>query len=107
MTPSLVLMVLLGAEPYLDLRERARDVLSTHCGSCHTRGLKTAMPKALAIFELTLGDFAATMSPRQLESGKHRLASDLAEDATPRNVPKADQQLFARFVAAELARRNP
>ena len=105
MTSALVLALLLGPEPYLELREQAREILSTHCGSCHIRGLKTANAQALRVFDLTAADFGTTMSPRQLESAKFRLASDSTEQATPRNVPKADQQRFARYVLAELARR--
>ena len=106
MTPFLMVTVLLGAEPYLELREQARAVISTECGTCHTRGLKTAKEKALAVFDLTTGDFATSMSERQLDSAKFRLSSDLKESAQPRNVSKADQALFARFVAAELERRK-
>jgi hypothetical protein len=97
---------LLAAEPYLELREQARGVLQRECGTCHNRALKTANAKALKIFDLTKGDFAAEMSEPQLSSAKSRLASDLKEDATPRDVPKADQERFARFVEAELARRK-
>ena len=102
---ALLVSQLLAAEPYPDLRESARAVLSAECGSCHTKGLKSAKPKALLVFDLTAGEFAATMSEKQLDSAKSRLASDLKEDATPRAVPKKDQELFARFVTAELARR--
>ncbi len=104
-TRALVLALLLGTEPYLELREQAREILSTHCGSCHIRGLKPANPKALRVFDLTVADFGTPMSPRQLESAKLRLGFDLTEQATPRDVPKADQQRFARSVLAELARR--
>lgn len=106
MAPALIVAQLLSAEPYVELRESARAVLSAECGSCHTRGLKTAKPKALAVFDLTAGEFAATMSEKQLESAKDRLASDLKEDASPRKVAPKDQELFTRFTAAELARRK-
>ena len=98
--------MLVGAAPYQEVREPARAVLSTHCGSCHIRGLETARPKALAVYDLTLGDFFAGMTEKQLESVKSRLASDLNEAAKPRDVPKADQELVARFIAAELGRRK-
>ena len=98
--------MLLSAEPYLELREQARGVLLRECGACHNGALKSAKAKALKIFDLTRGDFASEMTEAQLGSAKSRLASDLNEDATERNVPKADQERFARFVEAELARRK-
>jgi hypothetical protein len=94
---SLLATLLAAAEPYLDLREQARTVLQAECGTCHTRGLKTAKEKALKVFDLTRSDFAADMSEAQLETAKSRFDS---------NVSKADLELFARFAAAELARRK-
>src|SRR5262245_61582718 len=38
------------ANPWLD---PAREVLVPHCGSCHRGDLPTALPNALAIFDLT------------------------------------------------------
>ncbi len=39
-----------AANPWLD---PAREVLVQHCGRCHRGDLPTALPKALAIFDLT------------------------------------------------------
>ena len=39
-----------AANPWLD---PAREVLVQHCGQCHRGDLPTALPKALAIYDLT------------------------------------------------------
>src|SRR5438105_1181906 len=80
----------------------ARELLLVEGGGCHTRGLKTAKAKALVVFDLPRAEFAAAMNPQQFASVKFRLASDLKEDASPRKVSKADQEMLARFIAAEL-----
>jgi hypothetical protein len=103
---ALLLSLLLSAEPYLDLRESARAVLQAECGLCHIRGLKTAKAGALAIFDLTRGDFADGLTEVQMASVRSRLGSDLRESAEPRNVSAADQKRVADFLAAELERRK-
>ncbi|MBL8954455.1 MAG: hypothetical protein JNK82_26995 [Myxococcaceae bacterium] len=101
-----LIATLLTAEPYIELREQARTLLQAECGSCHTRGLETAKPKALAVFDLTRSEFADGMTLEQLESAQWRLASDLKENEQPRAVSKAEQALFKRFAEAALLRRK-
>ena len=99
-----VLLLTLAAEPSIQLREQARSELSAHCGMCHTLGLKTAKPKALAVFDLTAAEFASKMTELQLKMAAGKLVDNPASE--DRSAPKAEQDLFARFVAAELARRE-
>ena len=89
------------------LRDEARTILETWCGNCHINSYPTALPKALAIYDLSEADFAARLSPAQLSSALHRLAADLGPDGEPRTVPARDRARFAEFVVLELARRNP
>ena len=98
--------MLLAAEPYLDLREHARAVLSAECGTCHTRGLPTAKDGALKIFDLTRGDFADGLTEVQMASVRYRLKSDLKESAAPRKVSAEDQKRVSDFLDAELLRRK-
>lgn len=96
----------LAATPYLELREEARAVLSVECGGCHTRGLPTAKPAALGVFDLTRGNFADGLTEAQMASVRSRLAGTLKESAQPRSVSADDQRRVAEFLEAELARRR-
>ena len=102
---SLIVSLVLAGTPYLDLREEARAVLQAECGSCHIGGPPTAKPGALAIFDLTRGDFADGLTEVQMASVRYRLESDLKESAQPRKVSAEDQKRVADFLAAELERR--
>ena len=55
------------------LRESARELLDANCGECHTRGLPTALPRALAVYDLTQLDWAHRMSDAQLREAERRL----------------------------------
>jgi mono/diheme cytochrome c family protein len=48
------------------LRESARETLTANCAECHTTGLPTALPKALAVFDLAERDWSRHMSAAQL-----------------------------------------
>jgi len=45
----------------------ARDVLAHHCGSCHQGDLPTAVPAALAVFDLLKDDWYEQLTPKQLD----------------------------------------
>ena len=89
------------------LRDEARTVLETWCGNCHVGSYPSALPKALAVYDLTEPDFAARLSPRQLSSALHRLEAELGPDGEPRSVPAREKATFAEFVVLELARPHP
>jgi hypothetical protein len=55
------------------LRDRARLVLESHCGGCHTGGWDQAPARALAIFDLTQPEYFGHMSKGQLASVLSRL----------------------------------
>jgi len=51
----------------------ARDVLVLHCGRCHRSDLDTAIPGALAVFDLTQERWDATLTSEQREGLLRRL----------------------------------
>jgi mono/diheme cytochrome c family protein len=86
-------------------RDAARMVLSEHCGSCHTNRLPTALPAALAVYDLDEPGWAVRMSAAQLDSASWRLKEPLAPGGTPNDVSAAEGERFARYVALEKAAR--
>jgi hypothetical protein len=94
-----------GAPDVERLREEARVVLEDSCGQCHVGTYQTALPRALAIFDLSEKDWSARMSKAQLESARWRLTQPLPPDGEENHVSLHDRELFSRFVDAELARR--
>jgi hypothetical protein len=62
----------------------ARDVLVHHCGRCHRSDLPTALPGALAVFDLTDDLWYAGLSQEQLDSALRRLRN--LEDLDPRDL---------------------
>lgn len=98
-----------GDAAHQALRDEARLILEEHCGSCHLPDYPTTIGAALAVFDLSQEEWAATMSEEQLHDASNRLGEDLAPggpDGTPLNVPEADRTLFEQYVASELARRS-
>jgi len=63
------------------LRDDARIVLERHCGRCHVREYPTALPGALAVFDLRKPDWSARMSDAQLRSALWRLGEPLPPTA--------------------------
>jgi hypothetical protein len=80
------------------LREDVRGLARPHCGECHDRVLPTAIPKALAVFDLADEDWAAGMRGPQLKTFLSRIYFKL--DAPGRGRVHA-------FLAGELASRDP
>jgi len=60
-------------DPDAELRESARETLGKNCGECHTRGLPTALPRALAVFDLDEPDWSHRMTADQLREAQRRL----------------------------------
>lgn len=44
-----------NAQEFAELELRARQIVTYHCGSCHTPGLKTSNPSALKVYNLSDG----------------------------------------------------
>lgn len=79
------------------VREQVRGYARTHCGACHIASLPTALPAALAIYNLDAPAWSSTLTATQLRNGfPRRLNGRLDEDGK--------RQLRA-FIEAELALR--
>ena len=92
------------------LRESARELLDANCGECHTRGLPTALPRALAVYDLTELDWSHSMSDAQLREAERRLRAPVAPtrgEAEVRPIHASDAALgrFQRYVQLETERR--
>ena len=72
----------------------AREVLVQYCGRCHRSELPTAIPGALAVFDLTQDRWYETPSPEQLEKMLGRIRGN--DDITP-----ADRDTVASFVRCQ------
>jgi hypothetical protein len=81
------------------LRESARELLDTNCGECHTRGLPSALPRALAVYDLTQLDWSRRMSDWQLQEAERRLREPVG--------PTRDEAEVRPIRAAEVAREDP
>jgi hypothetical protein len=93
------------------LRESARETLGANCGACHTRGLPTALPRALAVFDLDRLDWSTRMTDDQLREAQRRLDEPTApsireEERREIHLGAGERDRFARFVTAEIARRH-
>jgi len=88
------------------LREEARVVLEDNCGQCHVSTYPTALPRALAIFDLAETNWSARMSEAQLKSASFRLTQPLPPDGDENRATARDRKLFERFVHLELAGRQ-
>jgi hypothetical protein len=81
------------ADPPPDRTAEARDVLVYHCGHCHRSDLPTALPGALAVFDLSDDLWYRGLSPEQRESALGRLRAK--PDLDPRDLATMEA-----FVAA-------
>jgi mono/diheme cytochrome c family protein len=93
------------------LRESAREVLDRNCGECHTSALPTALPRALAIYDLSQLDWSQRMTPGQLHDAEGRLKEPIApslgeEEARTTSVSPEELERFHRYVEGEIARRQ-
>jgi hypothetical protein len=80
-------------------------VLEEQCGDCHIDSLPTALPNALAVFNLRETEWSARMTPAQLRQLPERLDVTLPKDepaVTPNQL-----EAVRRFVASELAAAAP
>ena len=47
--------------------DAARDVLAQYCGECHRGDLPTAVPRALAVFDLLEDPWYGRLAPKQFD----------------------------------------
>lgn len=72
-----------AAEPPLSqARDEARLVLEARCGACHVGAYPTAVPGALAIYDLSQTEWASTLTKPQREDILGRLADPQGLDET-------------------------
>lgn len=93
------------------LRESAREVLDRNCGECHTSALPTALPRALAIYDLSQLDWSQRMTPVQLHDAEGRLKEPIApalgdEEARTTRVSPDELERFHRYVEGEIRART-
>jgi hypothetical protein len=99
-----------GADSVEMLRQSAAELLAANCGECHTSGLPTALPRALAVYDLTQLDWSRSMSDAQLREADRRLREPFAPtrgEAEVRPVRASQPELdrFHHYVELETARR--
>lgn len=93
------------------LRESARAVLGRNCGECHTSTLPTALPRALAVYDLARPEWSRRMSADQLREAERRLHEPIAptlgeDEARPVVVSEEELRSFHRYVEIEVGRRD-
>jgi hypothetical protein len=110
-----------GPQPLAVNREQARSTLAQHCGTCHASSLPSALPGALAVFDLDQPDRSARMSDAQLRNASWRLGETLHQmmpgharpDAGgisplewPNDIFDGDRKQFQRFIELEIKHRS-
>jgi cytochrome c5 len=93
------------------LRESAREVLDRNCGECHTSALRTALPRALAVYDLSELDWSHRMSVAQLRDAEGRLHGPITptlgeDEARATRVSSDELDRFHRYVELETGRRG-
>lgn len=88
--------VAVSDEDLATLRQEVRSILRPGCGSCHTTGLPTAKPDAIAAFDFRDEAWSSPMTIEELEGLASR-SKELGE------VPRSKIELL---VGAEIARRE-
>jgi hypothetical protein len=99
------------AESFEALRESARATLEANCADCHEPGSGTALPRALAVYNLMETDWYARMTDAQLKEALRRLNEPLAPtrgegEVRPLRVTAEEKARFTRFVEAVAERRT-
>jgi CubicO group peptidase (beta-lactamase class C family) len=79
-------------------REQVRGYARTHCGRCHMASLPTALPRALAIYNLDADRWSSTLTAAQLRNGFPRRLNPQLDDEGKRQLQV--------FIAGELALRE-
>lgn len=86
------------ASPELQVaREQVRGYAKTHCGTCHIASLPTALPAALAIYNLDAREWSSTLTAAQLRNGFPRRLNGRLDDDGKRQL--------RTFIEGELALR--
>lgn len=81
----------LPAPPTNPWSDPTRDLLALHCGRCHLGNLSTALPRALAVFDLTEVPWYGRLEAEQFDGILTRLRATGALDPE-------DEAAVVRFV---------
>jgi len=89
---------------HVRLRDDARIVLERWCGQCHISAYDSALPRALAVFDLSEPEWSARMSTTQLEDARGRVRDRRGPEG---DLPITDDEIaiVERYVAHEIERR--
>jgi len=79
------------------LRDEAREAMRRSCGRCHDRAQRSALPRALRLFDLGDADWSAHLTDEQLDGVAGRFE--------PFGMPPPDRVIVQRYLDAERARR--
>lgn len=88
----------LAAAERLAVREQVRELAKTRCGMCHQASRPTALPAALAIYNLDSENWSQTLSASQLRGGFPRRLNPQLDEAARRQL--------RGFIESELALRK-
>ena len=92
-------------DPHALQRDAARLVLERACGSCHISTEPTALPAALAVYDLTELDWSARMTDAQLLDAVQRMDAPLPPDGAPNGSTPEERETVRAFVESEIERR--
>jgi hypothetical protein len=83
------------------LAEQVKIVLESHCGACHMSILSTALPDALAVFDLSDGDgWDRGMTRERWASALGRLEHAAPDMGRPEPATPAEITLVRRYAGA-------
>jgi hypothetical protein len=84
-------------------RDDARLVLEARCGRCHIGSYESALPRALAVFDLEEVEWSARMTPAQQREALRRVDVGLGPEGEDLGVTDAERARVHAFLDRELA----
>jgi hypothetical protein len=91
-----------AAEARIALRDDARLVLEARCGQCHIGSYPTALPRALAVYDLEETEWSARMTPAQHREALRRIDLGLGPEGEDLGVTDEERARVHAFLDAEL-----
>jgi mono/diheme cytochrome c family protein len=82
----------------VQLREEARQLVSSHCGTCHSATSPKALPGALKVYDVDRVDWTKRMSDAQVKKILQRFRGPV--------IPENEVDRVTAYVEAELASRK-
>ncbi len=90
----------------MPIQQAATLVLETRCGECHIGYYPTALPGALAVFDLSHDDWPMRMTDGHLRRLPDRLTSPLDMHGRPQAIPTGEIDRVNALIELELSRRT-